>query len=728
MNEIEIQDEKDQASPAQQMDAPTLDPLLDCLVFLTSHFGRAKSARAITSGLPYDSNNMGPSLFCEAADRVGLKARAVKRAKLSKISQPVLPAVIILDDNQAAVLLSVNAATGEAKIWSPETQSERVSKLSELEKTYSGYVIYVHTRSDFIDPETKTISDKDRHWFWGNFSDMRGVYSRVIIAAVFINLFGLTSPLFIMNVYDRVIPNNAIETGWVLGIGAFTVFVFDFIMRTLRGYYIDHAGRKIDVIAARRIYDQVLNMRLSGRPASSGSFANMLKDFDSVRDFMTSATLTGFVDLPFTFFFLFIIYLLGGPIAFMLVGMIAVVFTVGVILQIPLKSFVRKSMQSAEAKHGLLVETINGLETIKSIGADGRMRAKYGQYVAENAKYAQGSRFVSAMGGNVASFFQQSASIIIVLLGMYLVRDTDMTVGALIACVILGGRAISPIGQLANLLSRYHTARSSFETIENIMAKPIERPSEKQFLHRPELKGKITFQDVSFSYPGHDRDVLKDVSFEIEAGEKVGIIGRIGSGKSTTARLIMGLYEPHAGTMLMDDTDYRQIDPADLRRNVAYIAQDVVLFAGTVKDNITASAPHATEEQILEAAKASGVHDFISRHPMGYDAPVGERGEGLSGGQRQCIALARAMLLKPSVFVCDEPTNAMDVQAENIFSEHIQVHSKDKTLILITHRQHLLSLVDRLILIDQSKVLLDGKKEDVLKAISEGRVSVPKEE
>ncbi|MEM6780705.1 MAG: type I secretion system permease/ATPase [Pseudomonadota bacterium] len=728
MTEIQLDDEKDtEESSSQTLDAPTLDPLLDCLVFLTAHYGRAKSARAITAGLPYDSNNMGPNLFCEAAERLGLKARVVKRNALSKIIQPVLPAVIILKNEQAAVLLSVNDKAREAKIWSPETQTERVVALEDLDNNYIGYAIYVHTKPEFIDPEAPHKEDVNRHWFWGPFFDARGLYGRVIVAAIFINLFGLTSPIFIMNVYDRVIPSSAIETGWVLAIGALTIFVFDFVMRTLRGYFIDLAGRRIDVITMRRVYDQVLNMRLAGRPGSSGSFANMLKDFDAVRDFMTSATLTAFVDLPFTFFFLFVIWLIGGPIALMLVGMIAVVFAAGIILQLPLKALVQKSIKSAEAKHGMLVETIHGLETIKAIGADGRMRARYGQHVAENAGYAQGSRFVSALGVNIATFLQQSASIIIVLLGMYLVKDGTLSVGGLIACVILGGRAISPIGQLANLLSRYHTAKSSLQTINSIMDKPVERPQSTQFLHRPQLEGKITFKDVGFQYPQNDRDILKDVNFTIEPGDKVGLIGRIGSGKSTIARLMMGLYEPSGGTILMDDTDYRQIDPADLRRNTAYIAQDVMLFSGTVKDNITASVPHATEEDILEAAKAAGVHDFISRHPMGYDAPVGERGEGLSGGQRQCVALARAMLLKPNVFVCDEPTNAMDVQAEAAFTKLIQEQSKDKTLVLITHRQYLLSLVERLILVDQGRVILDGKRDDVLKAISEGKVQVPKD-
>ena len=698
------------------------DPLLQSLVFLTAHFGRAKSAQALTAGLAYDSKNMKPALFCEAAQRLGLKTKIVKKSKVSSIPKAVLPAVLILKDEQACVLLSVKGDKG--KIYLPETDAEKTVSLKKLKSDYAGYAIYIHPKSEFNDSETVHLKDTDRHWFWGVVNENKHIYALVLIGAVFINMFGLTSPLFIMNVYDRVIPNNAIETGWALGIGALAIFVFDFIMRNLRGYLIDFSGRKIDVIAARRIYDQVLNMRIAGRPKSSGSFANMLNDFNSVREFFTSATITGFVDLPFTLLFLFIIYQLGGSIAFIIAGLIGIVIVSGFILQFPLKSLVRKATQSAEAKHGMLIETIHGLETVKAIGADGRFRARYGSYVGENAAYGQQSRFISSLGNNIATFLQQIASIVIVLAGMYLVKDGTLTVGGLIACVILGGKAIAPIGQIANLMTKYHQADEALKTLDNIMSKEVERPPHKQFLNRPDIKGKSTFDKVSFAYPHVDREVLTNIGFTITPGEKVGIIGRIGSGKSTIARLIMGLYQPKDGTVLVDDTDYRQIDPADLRRNVAYIAQDVILFTGSVRDNITASMPQATEEEILEAAKLAGVDDFISRHPMGYDAPVGEHGSNLSGGQRQAVALARAMLINPGVIVCDEPTNAMDMQAEAAFKNYINQEIKDKTLILVTHKNSMLDMVDRLILIDQGKVIMDAPRDDVLETLKTGDIKV----
>lgn len=709
-------------SPASSRCGSIVDPLLESLVRLSAHFGHARSAEGVRAGLPYDSDGMGPALFCEAAERLGLAARIVHRSDPGAIPVAVLPAVLLLKDSRACVLFSVEA--GRATVFWPETGAERALPVEDLRRDYTGRAIFVHPRAAFDAGAAMDPEDRSAHWFFGAVRESRGIYGQAALSAVLINLFALASPIFIMNVYDRVIPNAAIETGWVLGIGALAVLGFDFVMRTLRGYFIDFAGRKIDVLAARRVFDQVLDMKLAHRPPSSGAFANMLRDFDSIRDFLTSATLTALVDLPFSLMFLLIVWLIGGWVAALLVVLIGLVVALGFALQAPLRGFVQRSARSAEARHGLLVETIAGLETVKAIGADGRLRARYGRHTGESALWGQRSRFLSALGVNAATFLQQAASVLIVLGGMYMVRDQAMSMGGLIACVMLGGRAIAPIGQIANLMTRYHQAAGAYRTLEGVMRRPVERPPHAQFLHRPDLRGKIAFDTVSFSYPGTDRKVLDGVSFTIQAGEKVGIIGRIGSGKSTLARLILGLYEPSEGTILIDDTDYRQIDPADLRRNTGYIAQDVVLFSGTVRDNITASRPQATEAEILDAAKAAGVHDFVARHPMGYDAPVGEGGAGLSGGQRQAVALARAIVLRPRLLVCDEPTNAMDVQAEESFRRHVAGEIRDKTLILITHRQPLLSLVDRLILLDQGRVVMDGPRDAVLAALAGGSVEV----
>ncbi len=691
------------------------DLLLECLVFMTAHFGRAKSAVALVAGLSYDGHGLSPESFVEAADRIGLKTRVSKRVSLDSLPEAVLPVVLIVKGEKPVVLLSFS------EIYDPEKKEKISTTLDALQENYAGYLIMVQPRPEFLNPDVKAPEDSQSHWFWSMVWDNQQIYAMVLLGAVFINLFGLASPMFIMNIYDRVLPNSALETGWALGIGAFIVFAFDLILRSLRGYLIDLAGRRMDVIATRRIYDQVLNMKLSHRPKSSGAFANMLRDFDSVRDFFTSATVTGFVDLPFTIFFLFIIYSLGGHLVFFLVVLLLLVFGCGLILQAPLKALVRKATRSGEAKHGLLVETIHGLETIKALGADGRFRARYNSLVGESAAYGQASRFVSSLGINFANFVQQITAIVIVLGGMYMVQSGDLTVGGLIACVMLSGRALAPVGSIANLMTRYHQAGGALKTLDGLMSRPVDRPLTKQYLHRPDLQGAIAFEKVSFSYPSVERQILHEISFDIKAGERVGMIGRIGSGKSTIARLMMGLYEPEGGTILLDGSDMRQVDPADVRQNFAYIAQDVILFNGTVRDNIAVSMPQATEQEILAVARAAGVHDFIARHPMGYDAPVGEGGEGLSGGQRQAIALARAMLTRPKVLICDEPTNAMDMQAELVFKAYVQKEVADRTFILITHKHLMLDLVDRLILLDHGRVLLDGPRDEVVARLQSGQ-------
>lgn len=698
------------------------DLLLGCMVFLCSHFGRAQSAESIKAGLAYDEKGMSPVLFCEAADRLGMNAKIVKKHKIADIAGSFLPCVIFLEGGNPCVLIEKLSGTG--LLFVPETGAVKEVSFNELQRDFTGYAIFVHPRSEFTHTQKPAENGISGHWFWGLVQSNRQTYFLVLMASLFINIFALVSPLFVMNVYDRVIPNNAIETGWVLAVGALVAFTFDFIFRTLRGYLVDFAGRRIDVLAARRIYDHLLDMRLAQRPPSSGAFANMLRDFDAVREFFTSATITALVDFPFALVFLFFVYQLGGAMVFIPIALTAVVCAAGYLIQFALKSSVRSSIKSSETKHGFLVETIHGLEAIKSINAEGRFRTRYGHYVAENAQYAENSRFLSGLGVNIATFFQQILSILMILAGMYMVQDGMLTMGGLIACVIMGGRAIAPLGQIANLMTRYHQAAGALKTLNRIMEQDVERPAGKQFLHRPDLSGKITFDKISFAYPNTQNVVLDGVSFSIRAGERVGIIGRIGSGKSTVARLMMNLYEPQSGSILADDTDYRQIDPADLRRSMAYIAQDVVLFSGTVRDNITAGFPHASEDMILRCAKAAGVHEFIARHPMGYDAPVGEYGFGLSGGQRQAIALARAMIGNPNILVCDEPTNAMDMQAEKMFCDFVRGQITGKTFILITHKNTMLDMVDRLILLHNGKLVMDGARNDVLAALDSGNVKV----
>ena len=707
---------------AEAADEP--DPLLRCLQFLTEYYQMPVSAEVLRAGLALSGEQLTPELCLRSAERAGLLGRILKR-RLDGLSAPLLPAILLLRGRAAGVLIE-RPDDGRALVMMPEGGGGvRSMSADALEAAYTGHAIVLRPDlSRLTRPEATEIM-RPRRWFWGAIARNWWIYGQVLLAAVMINLFALTAPLFIMTVYDRVVPNNAIETLWVLAIGAFTVFGFDFLVRLPRGYYIDVAGRRTDVVLASRIFDQILGLRLSARPESAGALAAFgVREFETLREFMTSATVATLVDLPFIFLFIAVVWFVGGPVAIIPLLAVALVFIVGLIVQVPLRALVRQSFRESEEKLGVLFETLGGLETIKATRAEGRMRHKWETFVALSARTSMRTRLVSMVALNLTATVTQLSTIGIVVYGVILIRDGSLTVGALIACVLLAGRTLAPLFQVAQFLTRLHQARTSLRTLNLVMAMPVERPPQRSYLHRPRLDGGIAFKDVSFRYPGAPVAAIHNVSFTIEPGERVGIIGRVGSGKSTLHKLLLGLYEPDEGSILFDGTESRQIDPVDLRRNIGCVPQEVVLFRGSVRDNITIGTPQASDAAVLRAAELATADDFVSRHPMGYDLPVGERGESLSGGQRQAIAAARAILHEPAIVLLDEPTSSMDSGAEARLKKNFGAALSGKTLILITHRASLLSLVDRLIVLEAGAVLADGPKEAVLKAIAEGKVAI----
>jgi ATP-binding cassette subfamily C protein LapB len=697
------------------------DPLLTCLVALTQLLERPASAEVLKAGLPLEHGRLSPDLAIRAAERAGLSARLVRRA-LAQISDFTLPCILLLEGRGACLL--VEWLSGQkVRVVIPETGLGALElPLAELAERYTGYALFARPQLRFDRRAEQVESTHVGSWFWGTLVQAWPIYAEVMLAALLINSFALASPLFIMNVYDRVVPNNALETLWVLAAGVVTVFLFDFVLRNLRGYFVDSAGKIADVKLASRIFEQVLGIRMAARPPSAGAFANHLREFESLRDFFTSASLVTLVDLPFVLFFILIVWWLGGPIAAVPAVAVPLVLGLGLCLQLPLNRLVRQTFKEAAQKHGVLVESISGLETIKSIGAEGRMQRSWEQFVSATTHSATRARFLSALGVNFSVLAQNLVTVGVVTLGVYRIGEGLMTVGALVACTIITSRGMAPLAQVAGILTRYHQARAAYDALNQVMALPVERPRAVRFLHRPELRGEIEFKNVSFSYPGQKFPALDGVSFVIKPGERVGLIGRVGSGKTTVEKLVLGLYEPDQGAVLIDGTDLRQIDPADLRRNIGCVLQDVFLFHGSVRDNIALGAPFADDQAVLRAARLAGVEDFVARHPQGFDLNVGERGESLSGGQRQAVAIARALLLDPPVLVLDEPTSVMDNEAESRFKVRLGEVLAGKSLLLVTHRASVLSLVERLIVLDAGRVAADGPRDDVLKALAAGRI------
>ncbi len=561
------------------------------------------------------------------------------------------------------------------------------------------------------------LLDKE-HWFWGAFHQNWWTYGQIILAAIMINFFSLGSSIFIMTVYDRVIPNNAVESLVALCIGMVILISFDFLLKFLRAYFIDTAGQKVDIKVAKGIFDRIMKLKLASQKGSTGGLVNTVREFESLRDFCTSASLATVVDIPFILLFIVVIAIIGGPVAIVPALAVPIVLLVGIFIQPFLSRFSKEGMQQGHSKQGTLVEMVSGLETLKSLGSDKLFHDRWEKAVDQHSTVGLKSRMFSQIAINSAATAQQVAQIGIVAVGFVLIMKGELSMGALIACVIISGRCLAPLGQLANLLTRYNHAKTAYGALDKLMAEPSEDVSGRDFIRRAVMKGKVEFKNVSFKYPSGSIKVLDNVSFKVEAGEKVGILGKIGSGKSTVLRMAAGLYDPDEGAILIDDTDIRQIVPDDLRKNMAMVLQDVFLFSGSIKENITMGHPEITDEDILRAAEISGVQDFLGGLPNGYDLQLRDRGEGLSGGQKQALAICRALVRKSPILMMDEPTSSMDTNSEQKLIYRLKEELKDRTLLVVTHRPTMLELVDRIIVIEQGKVVANGPKDDVIKMLT----------
>ncbi|USE37011.1 type I secretion system permease/ATPase [Endozoicomonas sp. SCSIO W0465] len=700
------------------------DDLLECLTLLTRHYGNPYSRESLKAGLPLENGQFTAEVFIRASERAGLACKVHKK-DIAEISSLVVPAVLLLNKRKACLLTDIDHSAGTARLIMPETgEGTKTISFAELEAFYSGYVIYVREKHRYDRRTPQKLNFKSRHWFWGTILGSWRVYRDVLLASLLINVFVIASPLFVMNVYDRVVPNQAFDTLWVLAIGTIIVFSFDFILKMVRSYFIDLAGKKSDILLSSTIMEQVLGLSMKARPASVGSFAKNLQDFESIREFITSSTVMALVDLPFTCIILFVIFMLGGPVAIIPLVAMIIIGLYSFIIQEPLKQSIDKTLRSNQQKNATLIESLAGMEALKIAQAESDVQYKWEKSVSHIATWSIKTKLLSASATSFSAYVQQMANVGMVILGVYLISEGELSMGGLIASVMLSGRCLAPMAQIAGLATRYNQSKSALDGLNQIMEMPIERHEDRDYVNRPDLKGSIEFDAVNFAYPEQEIKALRDININISVGEKVAIIGRIGSGKTTIEKLIMGLYEPDEGAVRIDGIDLRQINPTDLRSSIGCVSQDITLFYGSIKDNITLGASHVEDSQLLEAAEIAGVTEFANKHPNGLDMVVGERGQNLSGGQRQSIALARALLMNPPIMVMDEPSSSMDNTTELRMKGQLKTRCRDKTLILVTHKASMLDLVDRLIVMDNGRVVADGPKDQVHAALKQGKLKI----
>ncbi|KAF0284938.1 type I secretion system permease/ATPase [Spiribacter sp. 1M153] len=697
-----------QAASARRRAPPS--PLESCLLEFAQHLGRPLSLSLLRSGLPQDVEQADETHLHDIALTAGMQVRRVDH-RASHMEEGDLPALVIGDDGRPAIILEF-LEDGEAEIIEPGRRPERFVLKEQP---------FYHEARGFysIDPDVSRLN-KRWGWFWRPLAQNKWAYGQVVIAALMTNLLAVSTSIFTMVVYDRVLPNGATESLVALTIGVSIALIFDWIIKTLRGHFLDGAGSRADIQIGQRLFDHLLAIDLSSKRDSVGGLSSVMREFENLRDFLASASLIALIDLPFVLLFIAVIYMIGGPVAIIPAVLVPLVIIVGVIVQPFLNQLAAEDFEEGKQKQSVLVETISGLETLKVSTASREMRRRWRDALTRQANSSIKTRILGQVVVNFSAFAQQVAQVGVVTYGAILVSQGQLTMGGLIASVILAGRCMAPLGQVAHVMSRIVQAKTAFRALDEFMRRPLDRPLSNKWLTRDHLDGEVEFRGVGFTYPDSQTPVLRDVSFHIQPGEKVALLGKIGSGKSTLSRLMLGLYHPQQGSVMIDGTEVRQIDPFDLRNNMAIVMQESWLFSGTIRENIAAGAEQPSDEAVLDAAKKAGVHDFLADHPQGYDLKISERGEGLSGGQKQAIAIARALVADPAVLILDEPTSMMDMSAEARFVERLNAVAADKTLIIITHRTALLELADRVVVLDQGRVAADGPKS-ILKKGAQGQ-------
>lgn len=704
------------------------DSLLESVSWVCDYYDLGKTPEALTAGLP-KGGLLSPSLALAALANAGFSAGLVER-RVQALPLQLAPMVVLRKEHGGAVLVGRREALDEKgkrcffyQLILPEVSLEAVEVgQEEMDQLYGGHAILLKPRAKIDERAGEETPHSDGHWLLSTLWRYRQYYRSAAIGALLINVLALASIFFTMNVYDRVVPNQAFVTLWSLGIGVTIAMVFEAVARYVRAHLLDMAGKKADLVLGAMLFRQALSVRMEHKPASSGSFANQLREFESVRDFATSATLAAVSDLPFVLMFVGVIFIIGGPLGFVPLLLIPLIVIISVIIQWPLARTMQENLRESSLKQGVLIETVEGLESLKAVSGEAYMQRRWETFSALASATAMKSRKLSSLATGIVTFFQQVQTVVLVICGVYLIDAGELTMGAMIATVMLASRATAPLGQVVGLAVRFQQAKAALSSLNKLMALPVDRDVSREYLAKPTLTGQLSLKDIGFAYPAppmqSNPPILQGVNLTIQAGERVAVIGRIGSGKSTLLRVMARLYVPVSGQLFSDGLDVNQIDPADWRKMVGYVGQEARLFYGSLRENVMIGRPQATADEFLRVLRLTGLDHIAARHPQGINLPIGEMGEGLSGGQRQLVSLARSLLARPELLLLDEPTSAMDSQTEALFLHHLRRATEGHTLVVVTHRPSLLDLVDRIIVIDEGKVVADGPKAQVLAAFS----------
>ncbi len=695
------------------------DPLIFAIAKLAQHFGLA-SGEELFDMLPRDAGGTLPFHQAGAAlEASGMMFEEHHSKRLPSRSEHY-PALVSLDGGIFAALLDV--AEDDVLVWRHGKAEPHWEKRRELDDEYGGRLISVMGDPSRLREGYSSGSLQSRgHWFWSELRRAKGDFKTPLAASLLINSLALALPLFTMNVYDRVLPNEAEASLWVLALGVLLAFSLEFALRTARTSVVDEVGRKLDLRLSEKIFSRILAIPLSGRKGSTGALAARVNEYSIVRDFFASTTMMLIVDLCFMVLFVAVIAYLAGWLALVPVIAMILMAVAGYVLQ----REVVEAARDAQSDHGLqqtmLVESMGGIETLKSVTGERAMLGRWGGLAEMSANSQARLKKINSTAISLASTFQQVCSVSLIIGGYYLFVNGTISMGAIIAIVMLASRSLAPAGQIAFLITRGRQAREALSSIERIFAEDDERRHGSMSFPVTREGREVTLDRVSFTYPEGSVAALDQVSLRFSPGERVAIIGRVASGKSTLGRVLCGLYQPTDGAVRIDGTDARQYRPQVLRRALRYVGQDANLFTGSIRENLAIGRPGTSDEEIMRALEISGADRFLSRDAVGFDRQVGEQGRMLSGGQRAFLALSRAFVSPFELLYLDEPTGAMDSRTEAAFVERLQKALLQKqTLVVSTHRPALFALCSRIIVMDQGRVIADGPKDEILSATQRG--------
>lgn len=700
---------------------PSLPDLAPTVSLLCELLEISISPQALKQNLSLHDNLLTRTYLENAVAPFSIEGRLVKMP-LDSITEYMLPCMLLLKTGEACILIQKTKKEAWTVLFAPSGRGEVKIQPKELRAIYDGEIFIARP---LYRPSLKGLDEDlyQRNWFWQALSRSWPIYGQVIIAAMITNLFGLATPLFTMNIYDRVIPHQALETLWALSIGIISVFIFEFLLRSLRVYFIDLAGQKTDVLLSNLIMKHLTKIQFSQKPSPAGVLANQLREFEHLREFFSSATIVTLVDLPFMFFFIIMVGLMAPSLAIIPLIVIFIIVLGTFIVEFPIRKSIQKNLKENSTKHAFLLESIYGLEAIKLNNAENRILYQWESLTAHSSESSRLLKFLTAFPLNFTNFVQQIGYIGTIIVGVGLVNDNTLTTGGLIAISLLMGRIFAPLTQTTSLLTRIHQSLSSLRILNYLFSIPQEKKPDQIFTPMPRFTGATEFHHVTFGYENSIHPVLSEFSFCIKAGERIGIIGRMGCGKSTLTRLLLKLYSPSKGSIALDGIDINQIDASDVRHHIGYAPQNIHCFQGSLIENIT-FGKHVDWTTLNEALEISGVLDFSHHHPQGLHMPIGESGSNLSSGQKQTIGIARALIQKPTLLMLDEPSAFMDQNSEVKLTQRLQLYLKDpqKTLLLISHRLPMFHLVNRLIVMDGGQIVADGKRDDILKMLQTSQI------